>query len=115
MKMFGGGAEILGVDSGVWKIGEVKGEGVKPGYRTNGLITWARLARFAEIAVPYYSYKRNKNQLCDFMTTEPARLVGIPVCDAGDPGWKLSKLSRLPGSPANEPTTNEPSEKQHRG
>ena len=23
--------------------------------------------------------KNNKNQLCDYMTTEPVRLVGIPV------------------------------------
>ena len=34
------------------KIGEVKGEGVKSGYRTNGLITWAGLASFAEISAP---------------------------------------------------------------
>ena len=31
--------------------------------------------------------KRNKNQLCDYMTTQPARLAGIPVlCDTGFPG-----------------------------
>ena len=30
--------------------------------------------------------KRNKNQLCDYMTTEPARLAGIPVLWCLDPG-----------------------------
>ena len=35
--------------------------------------------------------KRNKTHLCDYMTTEPAGLAGIPICDAGDPGWKFSK------------------------
>ena len=31
--------------------------------------------------------KRNKNQLCDYITTQPARLAGIPVlCDTGFPG-----------------------------
>ena len=30
--------------------------------------------------------KRNKNQLCDYMTTEPARLAGIPVLWCRDPG-----------------------------
>ena len=29
--------------------------------------------------------KRHKNQLCDHMTTEPARLAGIPVMP-GSPG-----------------------------
>ena len=30
--------------------------------------------------------KRNKKQLCDYMTTEPARLAGIPVLWCLDPG-----------------------------
>ena len=73
MKMFGRWAEILCVwVQGVWKISEVKGEGVKSGNktmlsRTRGLITWARLAgslcRDLDTLV-----KRNKNQLCDYMT-----------------------------------------------
>ena len=33
--------------------------------------------------------KRTKNQLCDFMTTEPARLAEIPVLWCRDPGWKF--------------------------
>ena len=37
---------------GLWKIGDVKGEGVKSGYKTKGLITWAGQACFAEIAAP---------------------------------------------------------------
>ena len=45
-----GGAEILRVCSEVWKIGQVKGEGVKSGNKTKGLITSAELARFAEIS-----------------------------------------------------------------
>ena len=49
MKMFGG-AEILGVwVRRLWKMGDVKEEGVKSGNKTKGLITWAGLARFAEI------------------------------------------------------------------
>ena len=68
---------------GLWKIGEVKGEGIKSGYRTEDLITWAGQARFAEIG---NLVERNKNQLCDYTTTEPARLAGIQYCDAGIPG-----------------------------
>ena len=34
-----GGAEILCVFGKLWKIGEVKGEGVTSGYRTKDLIT----------------------------------------------------------------------------
>ena len=40
------------VFGGLWKIGEVKRKGVKSGYRTKGLITWAGPARFAEISAP---------------------------------------------------------------
>ena len=36
----------------LWKIDEVKGEGVKSGYKTKGLITWAGPASFAEIPAP---------------------------------------------------------------
>ena len=40
MKIIGGGAAILGVwTRGPLKIGEVKGEGVKSGNKTKGLIT----------------------------------------------------------------------------
>ena len=73
----------------LWKIAEVRREGVESGYRTNGLITWAGLVSFAEISAP--SLKRNKNQLCNYMTTEPAPLTGIPVLWCRDPGWKCSK------------------------
>ena len=61
---------------GLSKIGEVKGEGVKSGYRTKGLITHepGRLA----LQRSRHLSKRNKNQFCDYMTTEPARLAGIP-------------------------------------
>ena len=38
--------------------------------------------------------QRNKNRLCDYMTTEPARLAGITVLWC----WE----SRLLGSPANQ-------------
>ena len=49
--------------------------------------------------------KSNKNRVCDYRTTEPARLAGIPVllCRV-DPGWKFSKESRLSGGPSNEPS-----------
>ena len=50
MKMLGaGGAEIL---SGALKNRWGQGDGVQSGYRTKGLITWAGLARFAEIPAP---------------------------------------------------------------
>ena len=42
--------------------------------------------------------KRNKNQLCDYMTTEPARLAGIPALWCEDPGWKFSSLTNGRGS-----------------
>ena len=44
--------------------------------------------------------KSIKNQICDYMTTEPARLAGIPVlwCRL-DPGWKFSKDITLAGRP----------------
>ena len=58
------------VFGGLWKIGEVKWEGVKSSYRTKGLITWAGLSRFAEIST---------FQLND-------RLAGIPVLWCWDPG-----------------------------
>ena len=54
--------------------------------------------------------KRNIIQLCDYTTTESARLAEIPVLWCRDPKRKFSKLSPLPGSPANEP-----SEKQDSG
>ena len=54
MKMLrGAGTEIVcDVFGGLCQIGEVKWEGVKSGYRTSGLITWAGLAHFAEILAP---------------------------------------------------------------
>ena len=60
-----------------------QGEGVKSSDRTNGLITWAELAPFLD---PGTLVKRSKNQLCDYMTTESARLAGIPVLWFRDPG-----------------------------
>ena len=56
-------------------------EGVKSGYRTKGLITLTGLCRDPGTLV-----KRNKNQLCDYITTKPVRLAGIPVFLAGMPG-----------------------------
>ena len=87
MKMWGGG-EPMCVRS-LWKIGEVKREGVESGYRTKGLITWAGVVSFAEISEP--SLKRNKKQLCNYITTEPARLAGISVLWCRDPECKFSK------------------------
>ena len=54
MKMLrGAGTEIVcDMFGGLWKIGEVKWEGVKSGYRTSDLIKWAGLAHFAEILAP---------------------------------------------------------------
>ena len=56
MKRGGGGGGPAGncecVFRGLWKIGEVKEESVKYSYRTKGLITWAEMARFAEILSP---------------------------------------------------------------
>ena len=52
------------------KIGKVKGEWVGPGYMSRA----GSLSR-----KPGTLVKRNKNDLCDYMTTEPARLAGIPV------------------------------------
>ena len=52
MKMIAG-PEMLGVwVQEAWKIGEVKGEGVKSAFQTKGLITWAGLACFSEISAP---------------------------------------------------------------
>ena len=48
----GGGVEISCVYSGALKNRWGQGEGVKSGYRTKGLITWAGLACFAEIPAP---------------------------------------------------------------
>ena len=50
MKILKGEGGWNSVYGGLWKIGEVKEEGIKSGYRTKGLITWGGLARFAEIS-----------------------------------------------------------------
>ena len=50
--VFGVGGGGGGGGGGLWKISEVKGEGVKSGSRTKSLITWAGLARFAETSAP---------------------------------------------------------------
>ena len=53
MKMLGGGGGWNFVCVlGLWKIGEVKGEGQKSGHRTKGLIKWAVLVRFSENPAP---------------------------------------------------------------
>ena len=52
MKMWSGGRNFVCVFGGLWKISEVKGEGVTYGSRTKSLITWAGLARFAETSAP---------------------------------------------------------------
>ena len=54
----------------------------------------------------HLSYKCNKNQLCDYLTTEPAGLAETPVSRYRNPGWEFSKQSHLLGSPANEPGEN---------
>ena len=70
---------------GLSKIGEAKGEGVKSGYRTSGADYMSRAGSLYRD--PGTLVKRNKNQLCDHRTTEPARLAGIPVITlAGQPG-----------------------------
>ena len=77
-----------------------RGEGVKSRYRTKDLITSAgagSLCRDLGTLV-----KCNKNELCDYMTTEQARLARVPVL-CRDPRC-------LPGG-----LTNEPSEKQDSG
>ena len=38
---------------------------------------------FRDLGTPV---KRNKNQLCDYMTTGPARLAEMPVSRCRDPG-----------------------------
>ena len=53
----------------LWKIGEVKGEWVGPGY-----MSWAG----SLCGKPGTLVTRNKNHLCDYMTTEPALLAGYP-------------------------------------
>ena len=76
MKIVWIGAEILGVCvRGLCKIGKVKGEDAKSGYRTKGPHEprWLALQRSRHL-----SYKRNKNQLCNYITTESAWLAGIP-------------------------------------
>ena len=50
--------------------------------------------------------KRNINRLCHYMTTEPARLAGIPALWCRDPGWKFSKLSHMPGGLENDQARN---------
>ena len=64
---------------GGWKIGEVKGSGVKTVNKTMGLITWAGLALFAKISAPWLN--ATKTQLWDYMTTEPAQLAGIALLE----------------------------------
>ena len=55
------------------------GRGVKTDNKTKGLITWARLALFAKISATWLT--ATKTQLCNYMTTEPARLAGIAVLE----------------------------------
>ena len=70
--MLKGSWNFVCVFGGLWKIGEVNGEGVNSGYRFKGLIIWAGLAGFVARDLSTL-VKRNKNQLCDYMTTKPAR------------------------------------------
>ena len=49
MKMLRMASEILCVCSGALRNRWDQGEGVKSGYKTKGLFTWAELDRFAEI------------------------------------------------------------------
>ena len=47
------------------------------------MITWAWLVRFIARDLDTL-VKRDETQLCDFITTEPARLAGIPVIPGGN-------------------------------
>ena len=53
-----------------------------------GLITRAKNRRFSRVAlyavIPARWFKRNKNQLCEYMTAESAHLVRIPAQRAGN-------------------------------
>ena len=54
-----------------------------------GLLLWRDLSTLVE---------RNKNHLCDYMTTEPARLAQIPVLWCRDPRWIwVNTLAGRPG------------------
>ena len=81
-----------------------RGEGVKSGCRARGLITWAWLVRFIARDLGTL-VKRNKNQLCDFMTTEPARLAGIPVIPGGN--FPSNHTCRAARRIASQPTSEE--------
>ena len=43
---------------------------------------------------PTNSSKKKKIQLRDYMTTERARLAGIPVLDAGSPTYRAETFTR---------------------
>ena len=63
---------------------------IKQMKKPKDLITWAGLARLAELVSvcrdPCTFVKRNKNQLRNYMTTGSARLAEIPVSRCRDPG-----------------------------
>ena len=97
MKMFVN-AEILGEWILLWKTGEVKGNGVNSGYKIKALITWAGLARLAEISAPYIN--ATKISFAITWHTEPARLAGITVMLG--PRLEMLQVITLVGSPANQ-------------
>ena len=70
--------------SGALKNQWGRGEGVNSGYRTKGLITWARLARFAEIPAPWLSATKINFAIL-WQPSQPGQL-GPDYCDAGISG-----------------------------
>ena len=79
-------------------------EGVKSGFRKRGLmITWAWLVRFIARDLGTLA-ERSETQLCDFITTEPARLVGIAVIPGGNfPSNHTCRTARwIAGQPTSE-------------
>ena len=87
MKMFGGLKFWVCGFGELGKFGEVKREGVKSGYRTNGLITWAGLASFAEISAP----ELNATKINFAITWQTSQLgyLGSQYCDVGIPAGKF--------------------------
>ena len=107
--MISRGAEILCLLGGLWKIGEVKREDVKSGYRTKALITWARLARFKEISAPWLNATKSTLRLYDNRASQPDRLAGILVLwcrDLGIPSNHACRAARRMNQARNRTAVN---------
>ena len=87
---------------GLWKIGGV--------ILAMKLRAWLHEMGLLALRRCRHLRSTQKNQLCNYMTTKPARLTGITAPWCRDPGLKCCNYSRLPGNLANKP-----SEKQDRG